>query len=71
MKQNNEWDKYKSHATEIDQIILEITAQSIYCMFIQYIEVGTMININKIDLELNNSNTKIFVKIIMMITNGF
>jgi len=28
-------------------------------MFIQYIEVGNMININKLDLELNNNNLSI------------
>lgn len=39
--------------------MLEITAKQIYCMFIQYIEVGSMINTNKINLKLNNNNLAI------------
>ena len=36
--------------------MLEITAQSIYCTFIQCIKVRAMININKLNLKLNNNN---------------
>ncbi len=39
--------------------MLEIPTKSIYCTFIQYIEVGTMININK--LQINNNNNSLTV----------
>ena len=39
--------------------MLEISAQSIYCIFIQYIEVSTMFNMNKSNLVINNKNLKV------------
>ncbi len=36
--------------------MLEIVTKPIYCTFIQYIEVDTMININKLNLKLDNNN---------------
>jgi hypothetical protein len=39
--------------------MLEISAKHIYCMFIQYIEVRSMFNTNKIKLKLNNNNLAI------------
>lgn len=36
--------------------MLEIASKSIYCTFIQYIEVIPMLNINKLNLKLNNNN---------------
>ena len=39
--------------------MLEITIQSIYCIYIQYIEMGTMMNINKLNLNLNNNSLTI------------
>lgn len=39
--------------------MLEIASKPIYCTFIQYIEVGTMINTNKINLKINNNSLAI------------
>ena len=39
--------------------MLEIATKPIYCAFIQYIEVSTMININKLNLKLDNNNLAI------------
>jgi len=43
--------------------MLEITIKSIYCTSIQYIEVGIMLNIRKINLDLNNSNLALSTRI--------
>lgn len=47
--------------------MLEITSKQIYCIFIQYIEVVLMFNINKPNLDLINNNlaTKPFVNPIL------